>query len=1187
MPDSLVYEDPPQLPARYVLGRRIGDGATGTVYQAKDQVLSADVAIKVVRRNLAVHRRFRSRFAREVTLSAQVVHPRMVPIHDYGRTLDDLPFVAMAYATDGNMGDLLTQGPPLETVLRLLDEVLDALAALHARGLVHQDLKPHNVLLIRGADNQLHAWVADLGEANALSILALDRKGVGGTPAFMAPEQLQQKPQLMGPWTDLYAVGLLLYEALCDRPPHRGEGRKELLEQRLRPPPTPVRPDGGPIPGSLEEIVENLLDPEPRQRYDRAADVRRVIARAMGEIETGVRIRPLARRTGKDVADSLGPVLPDGAAPLSASAPNQENRSGCLRWNRVPPDPMPTDPPDAFGYGAPGRASQSLFALREIPLVGRTVQRKVLWDLARRVVDRSEPAVVIVVADSGTGKTRLVESIATPLEEGGFMEVVRLRYHHPPGQEDGYRGAVQEILTPLQDDRVELEARLCRWLSRDRQLPPDAVAAEAAVLSRWCGFTSGDEGAVNSAVGLALLYRHLDARTWRGGACLVLDDIHRASEEGDGLAIAQALLDRSVGERPIFVMATVAAETLRADTRLQERLDHIARLGAVILHLPPLTLDETRELLTEALLLDPALCDAIAHTCAGNPLGVSLLLRQWTNKDLLVMGADSRFTLRPGVQVQDVLPTHIEDLYVRRLTAAIEAGDEPVATGEAVAAAALGGPDVPTLIVREVADVGLDNTLATGVLREAGDVLMFEHGSVQRTARQLALRLPDVSDLHRRLATAWKNVGERTGLNVNLSVGTHLHLGGDPQGACAHLILAVRTLIEEGRLGVASSAAHLGLLAADASGSTMYRQEARRLAAEVRLELRDYDGAEQLIREALTLEPLDRLSWARLHLLLSRAVMGRGDLDSCRRYLDHAGLAYETVRDRDGLRDVAHGRASLERLEGMPQKAIEHFHEALRYLRKDLRREVIILSGLIESMLTAGQPFGVDRFRQRMVQAAHESGDTRSMAKSAYTSGIIYLYRRKLDLAQRYLETASALSATLGDHWLHLNCRNNLGEVARYRGDMELARHHYEQYSRLADELDLRSAAAVGHLNLALLAMQEKKDDEVESQISAAEEALSSQPRHWTWVFIGVIRAGFMARAGNEPRCRAWWSVAREHGLATLRTPDLWLPLQRLGESAAAAGWQDIARSAWRIARDLGTWTENVDVVDDEEGEAS
>lgn len=1176
--------DIPPLPARYAIDRLIGTGATGAVYHARDNVLHCEVALKVVRRNLAVHRKFRARFAREVALSCREAHPHLVPIFDYGTTEDHRPFVSMDYAEGGNLSDYLETGPPLQHVLQLLDDVLDALAHLHARGLVHQDLKPHNVLLTRFEEGgRLQAWVSDLGEASALSVLTQDRKEVGGTPAFMAPEQLRADPQEMGPWTDLYPVGLMLFEAVAGKRPHRSEDRRELAALRSTPPPTPTRADGGPIPAALEELIDNLLDPEPRQRYDRAADVRRVLQRATHEMETGLRMMPRSARPIPTDPSTVGPMLPTGEAPLSGSHLTTDHRDGALRWNQVPPDPIAPHPPADPGLGALARASLSLFALREMPLVGRRELRQRLWDVARRVTERGEPGVIFVKGRSGTGKTRLVESIARPLDEGGHMETVRLRYHWPPGLDDGFRGAVRELLAPWQDDRASLEARLTRWLSRDRQLPLEVVAPEAAILARWCGHTEEGEVEVNSAVGLAYLYRHLDVRSWRGGACLVMDDIHRSAEAGDGLSLVQSLLDRAVGERPILVLATLASEAYDEDERMRARLQHLQDQGALLVDLPPLTLEETRELLAEALYLSPLLTDTVARICAGNPLAVRLLLREWANRGLLDMKKGEPFSLRDDIPIETIIPSSIEELYRKSLRAAVEAGEDPVFTSEALATAALAGQDPPSMVVREVAEAGVDELLASGVLRESGDILTFEHGSVQREAQRLADRIPEGEELHLHLAASWRNLGARSGLDINYPLGFHLLKAGDPSGATGFLLKAVRKLNEEGRATMSAWVADLALESADAGGSTMSRQEARRLAAESRLELRQYEEAEQFVREALTLEPMDRLSWARLHLLLSRVAMGRGDLDSGSRYLDQAAVAFESVRDREGLRDVAHGRASLLRLEGMPQKAMEMFQEALGLVRRDPRREVLILSGFIESMLMSGRSFGVDRYRERMMQVANDSGDTRNIAKAAYTSGIVYLFHRRLDLSERYLKTASALSATLGDHWLHMNCENNLGEVARFRGRPEQARHHYELYCRLAADQDLEGALAVGHLNLALLALQQRREDTLLVHLEEAEAALANQPRHWTWVFIGVIRADILAREHNEPRCRAWWSVAKEHGLATLHTPDLWLPLQRLAEAATRAGWNDIAQSALRLSRELGHHEESAEVQVEED----
>ncbi|MFH1463297.1 MAG: protein kinase [Pseudomonadota bacterium] len=1180
----MAIPDLPRLPDRYRVESLIGEGATGSVYCTWDKLLGVDVAVKVVRRNLAVHRRFRARFAREVAISARLVHPHLVPIHDHGRTLDEQPFVVMAYGDAGSLAGEMDADQPIAELCRLTGEVLDALAVIHARGLVHQDLKPQNVLLHRGSgstgDGLLHAWVSDLGEAHALTVLAMDPREVGGTPAYMAPEQLAQTPQEMGPWTDLYAVGLMLWESLCGQLPHPVQGRRELLAARSLPPPVPTFPDGRPLPGALEEVLEHLLDPEPRQRYDRAADAQRALARALCDVETGVRARParLLPGAGRQVPFRVGPPVPV----LGATDTNAEPGVG-LRWNQIPPDPLPAGVPPERGQGASARASLALLALRELPMVGRGALRQVIWDVARRVVERQEPGVVILVGDSGTGKTRLVESIARVLDEGGYMETVRLRYHWPPGLDDGYRGAVMQLLAPWHESRENLEARLRRWLSRDRGAALEDVASEAAVLARWCGHGQVGEPSTNAAVGLAYLYRHLDARAWRGGACLVLDDVHRATVEGDGLAIAQALLDRTVGERPVLLLATVAAEALKHNDVIEHTLQSLEQRGALILQVPPLTLEETRKVFDEALLLDPGLAAEVARVCSGNPLAASLLLRDWAARDLLELRQGQVFGLAEGISRADAIPTNIEQLYVRRLQAAVGSTEDPAAAAEIMAATALAGQEPPASIIRGISETGLDSLLASGVLMEEGDVLTFEHGSVQQTALRLAIRLPDVTELHAALAAQWLALGQRTCITTDFPAGLHLLRANQPQVASGHLLRAIRQLTDEGRNGLAAWSAGLAIEAADRAGGSMVRQEARRLHAEALIELRRYAEAEQLLREAITIEPIDRLTWARLTLAQSRVSLGKGDMDSCRRHLQQAGTAFESLRDRDGVRDVAHGRASLERHEGRPQLAVRYFEEALLHSRRDPRREVLILAGLIESLLTAGQLDEVRPYQRRMRQVARESGDTRNIAQSAYTTAMVHLYRRDLGPAERELHTASALSATLGAHWLHLNCENNLGEVARFRGDVDRAREHYERYSRYAEDQGLNAAAAVGHINLALLALAARDDVELDWQLKGAEKALAEQPRHWTWVFVGLMRATQSARARNEPRTRAWWSVAREHGLATLHTPDLWLPLQRLMDAAAAAGWADISQSALRIGQALGTWSGDEEPVAREE----
>ena len=351
----------PELPARYTPIEAVGEGATCTVWKAQDHSLGFPVALKIVHAHLAAHARFRARFAREVAISASLQHPHVVPVFYHGRLPDGRPFVGLAYAEHGSLIDLLRRQPPMRLALKIIDQVLDALSHLHAHGLVHQDLKPENVL-IHGDPAEPCAWVADLGAAGALSELAMDQRGISGTPRWMAPEQLLGRAQELGPWTDLYAVGLLLAEVLgAERGPP--PSRKALIAQRIS---EPVRiPDRVPLP--LRLLVEALLQVEPRQRYDRAADVRRVLASATAEVDPDVEVTGIADEALMERSTTFPEwMLSEGRDVLAVQRPAQLASEAVPAWSRVVPSTLPRLPPDRPAPDRRASASLALLALRDL-----------------------------------------------------------------------------------------------------------------------------------------------------------------------------------------------------------------------------------------------------------------------------------------------------------------------------------------------------------------------------------------------------------------------------------------------------------------------------------------------------------------------------------------------------------------------------------------------------------------------------------------------------------------------------------------------------------------------------------------------------------------------------------------------------------------------------------------------------
>ncbi|MCB9780378.1 MAG: protein kinase [Alphaproteobacteria bacterium] len=1185
----------PELPERYRPLALLGEGATGSVYRADDRVLGVDVALKVVRPNLAMHARFRARFAREVALSAQVVHPRLVPVHDTGRLPDGRPFVALAYADAGSLGSMMAADPSLGDALRLVDQVLDALAALHARGVLHQDLKPANVLLHRSG-GVIDAWVADLGVAAALSELAMNKRSISGTPTWMAPEQLTAAHHELGPWTDLYAVGLILHALVAGPPPADVRARKSQLDQRLEA--VPELPDGVPAPLAL--VIRNLLEPDPRQRYDRAADVRRALRDATADLDLAADANPDLEMLG-DHSDSVGPgetsfsasILPE--AQQAIVVPHRGVRSAVAhapRWNRVSPDRMPLRPPSPRTLGS-GRTSLGLFALRDPPVIAREPIRRLLWQKARETIASSRPQVVLVVGDAGSGKSRVVESVQRALEEGGFMEAVVLRYHDPPGVDDGYRGGVREILAPWNDTRERLHARLTRWLARDQQVAPQAVAGEAEVLARWCGYRTENEQPVNAAVGLAFLYRHLDARAWRGGACLVLEDAHLARAEGDGLGICDAVLSEAVGRRPLVVMASIAAKALEEDEALAARVKSLVARGALQVSCNRMRDAEMEQLLVMSLNLSPELAAAVAPRCEGSPGFATLMLRDWAARGLLVRDSEMHFSLREDLQVQYVLAPDLDSLCERRLAGALATCEDPDAASMALAGVALAGQVPPVSVVQAVHPEGLDALLATGLVRQQGWRIVFEHPKLRELALSMAEQRSDLQSLHRRLADAWEALGKRTGVEVALPLGRHRLRSGAPKAAMGPLVQASRSAVVEGRFALSLEAARLAEEAAEMVGALPGRVMARHQQAEALLELDRSHAAAEVLSETFRLGHVDRNTTAHLRVQEARAAIEAGAMVHARRLLDNAMATFEATRDRVGQVDAARWSAVLERLEGRPDEAADLYARMLRTNRGDLRREAIALFGLVEASIAAGRLRGVDRTVERLRQVARESGDTRNIAQATFAGGLLHLRRKHLQEAERHFLTARALAATLGADNLLLACLTNLSEIHRYRGDDKEAEETLRLAARLATERRWSLQAATCRVQLGLLALAKGADRLAHIEIVRAERLLEDHPTHYGWQAIGIVRALWAAEDEEQNEARAWWQRARKAGLGRQPPPpDLWRPLERLGALAEERGWTELARAARQLSHTgSATSTEaevEMEIVEeDEEWDAS
>lgn len=269
-------QQPTMLGGRYQVIERLGQGGMATVFRARDLNLQRDVALKVLRDSLITEPGFRDRFLQEARAAANLSHPNIVTVFDFGQD-DDLLYLVMEYVPGTDLKTLMRrQGrlPILEAV-DLMIKICSGVGYAHRAGLVHCDLKPHNILVT--ADHQ--AKITDFGIARALAAIDPDEHSavVWGSPLYFAPEQASGGPP--SPASDVYSLGVILFEMITGQLPFQADDASALAELHLtRNPPSPSSINAD-VPPSLEEILLKVLSKEPANRYRTADQFGRILRR--------------------------------------------------------------------------------------------------------------------------------------------------------------------------------------------------------------------------------------------------------------------------------------------------------------------------------------------------------------------------------------------------------------------------------------------------------------------------------------------------------------------------------------------------------------------------------------------------------------------------------------------------------------------------------------------------------------------------------------------------------------------------------------------------------------------------------------------------------------------------------------------------------------------------------------------
>jgi len=287
----------------------LGEGGMASVYQAYQASMERNVALKVLPHSLAKDPQFVARFQNEARIIAKLIHPYILPIHDYGEA-EGYPYLVMPFIRSGTLGTLMQAGPfPLARARQFITQIADALDHAHSQGIIHRDLKPANILV----DERGNCLLTDFGIAKLVQEGTEKITATGaliGTPAYMSPEQ--GRGEAVDERTDIYTLGVILYEMVTGRAPFKAETPVAVMLKHIQeaiPSPRMVNPE---VPQAVEQVIIKALAKDPAERFATAGELAHALRAALPE-------DTWPRAAGEELT-MLGQPQPIGSVKASRSA---------------------------------------------------------------------------------------------------------------------------------------------------------------------------------------------------------------------------------------------------------------------------------------------------------------------------------------------------------------------------------------------------------------------------------------------------------------------------------------------------------------------------------------------------------------------------------------------------------------------------------------------------------------------------------------------------------------------------------------------------------------------------------------------------------------------------------------------------------------------------------------------------
>ncbi len=1063
----------------FALGRRLGEGASSLVFQALHRPSGESVAIKILRPERTPNALARERFAFEVRTLAGLHHPSIVQVLDHG-VVDEAasqasgdffapgsPWLAMEWARGGDIKARLSSPLSWKEVADLAKALLRSLAHVHARGVIHGDIKPGNVLLPLPSSSLGEAALADLG----LSVLwarpgSPRSRSTGGTPGYMAPEQALGATG-MGVEADLYSLGALLYHAVCGAPPFAGDSGRRGLSLLMRAPPQ-VRPRPGmTLPPHLHLLLADLLASSPRERHASAADVLRSLERVEGGD------RPLPPRT---VRHPLPPGHPWGD------------------WRRYssPPSPLRL------------AAGLSLVGLRHPPVTGHEEVKDRLWNSLSLCLQGEGSRVLLLTGPEGSGKSRLARWFLETAGEAGLARGAVARHPDLGGPSEGLRSAMASLLQVGERRGEPLRA----WLRT--RLPRFSPTHLAALFSFLRPGGEGPSSPPPPEERWLLLNQVLDWESHRLPVLLWLDDVHESMESIEFIKFISG--DGNLTRR-LVVLATSRKIDGSPPSQEDESLLRLTLSSRVQeIAIPPLPPADAQAMASGILHLQPGLAAQIAAATLGNPLFAVQVV-----EDLAARGAlrshEGAFDLQPGASLS--LPRGVREALRWRTDQACSGMGRDARKALRLLAILSSRPEraewvasLPASGLPVATESHWWSQWAEAGLLDAADPerASFSHGLLRDLLVDEAEVEGERPELEKACALALTRLHPRPSRYVLARLGRHHLRSGNAVTAFRILLLAgarfhaaadyatEEELLEEAGRALKEG----GVPSDDPSWGFIEMREARlryrdgdrgrfRAVAERVVALhpdeegRGDPGVDQVLTEAFR--------------VLGITSIERGKVREGLLHLQRAIRGYERAEDAHGsaavLRAMGHGHllaGDVTAAEASFAAAETRYRDAADPVGEAQARWSRALSQVYRGELSTAL-----RLFDEAKEAFRGAGSRLGEAESANGSGDVYRRMGRLQEAEEaYREALSGLQGLRSPHASLVEA--NLGLVCLARGDANAARPLL-QGARTAFETQGRFRfAGVVACAQALAAAHFHLLDEVESRITEAENLLGDSP---------------------------------------------------------------------------------------------